>query len=59
MTNDKRKNDRCCEVEQADGRGGNSYHRFLKRRKNRIERKRAKQNPDCVPGYGRYSGYET
>lgn len=36
-----------------------SYHRFLKRAKNRAERRRAKQDPECVPGYGRYHGWET
>lgn len=47
--------------EQADGRSKrpNGYHQWLKRQKHRLERHRAKQNPECNPGYGRYRGYET
>lgn len=47
--------------EQADGRSkrGDGYHQFLKRRKNRVERRRAKAKPDCQPHYGKYAGYET
>lgn len=45
---------------QADGTAHkNAYHRFIKDQKRRLERRRAKLDPDCVPGYGRYSGYET
>jgi len=46
-------------VEQADGTHGGGYHRFIKRRKNRVERRAAKRNPECIPGYKRYSGYES
>ena len=48
-------------IEQADGSsaGSGKYHRFLKVQKRRIERHRAKHNPECIPGYGKYSGYET
>ena len=46
-------------VEQADGQSGGKYHRFLKKRKARLERKKAKQKPECVPTYGKYKGYET
>ena len=49
-------------VEQADGRSTGrvgSYHRFIKRRKNRVERRRAKADPEYPPTYGRYAGYET
>jgi hypothetical protein len=45
-------------VEQADGDSG-TYHSFLKRRKVRVERRRAKLDPETVPAYGKYSGYET
>jgi len=47
--------------EQADGKSkrGDGYHQFLKRRKNRIERRKAKRDPDATPTYRRYSGYET
>lgn len=49
-------------VEQADGYGSKragSYHAYLKKRKARSERRRAKAAPECQPGYGRYKGYET
>jgi hypothetical protein len=47
--------------EQADGKSKrrSGYHQFLKRKKRRAERKKAKANPDCQPAYGRYDGYET
>lgn len=45
-------------VEQADGYSGSKYHRLLKRVKRRKERRRAKADPECLPGYGRYYGYE-
>jgi len=58
--------DRIAKCEQADGSSHlgamtrrASYHRSLKRRKNRLERRRARLNPECVPGYGRYAGWET
>jgi hypothetical protein len=44
---------------KADGWTSNSYHKFIKRQKNRIERRRAKHNPDCVPAYGKYKGWES
>lgn len=42
-------------IEQADGsyshdRGG-KFHQFLKRQKNRAERRKARQNPWCQPTY--------
>jgi len=40
-------------------RGGRNYHRFLKRRRNKLERMRAKLDPECLLGYGKYAGYET
>lgn len=48
-------------VEQADGvnRHRNGYHTFLKRRKARAERRRARRDPEVIPAYGRYRGYET
>ncbi len=45
--------------EQADGASGGNWHRFLKMRKRRYERRKAKRNPDCIATYGRYRGYET
>lgn len=45
--------------EQADRCGGGDYHRYLKQRKVRIERRRAKANPTCAPAYRLYRGYET
>lgn len=44
--------------EQADGSSKSKYHGFLKRAKRRLERRRARHNPECIPGYGRYTGYE-
>jgi len=57
--------DRVPPVEMADGPsrvGGISrranYHKWLKRQKARAERRKAKQNPECTPTYGRYKGWE-
>ncbi len=44
--------------EQADGYSGGNWHAFLKRSKRRKERRKAKVNPECVPTYGKYKGYE-
>jgi hypothetical protein len=38
---------------QADV-AGTSWTSVLKRAKARRERRRAKRDPECVPGYGRY-----
>ena len=48
-------------VEQADGPSEKhrGYHAFLKRRKVRIERRRAKHDVECIPAYNRFRGYET
>jgi hypothetical protein len=48
-------------VEQADGRWQRNrlYHKLLKRMKIRVERRRARRNPECQPAYGRYNGFET
>ena len=32
-------------------------HRYLKRAKNRVERHKARINPEVTPTYGRYRGY--
>jgi hypothetical protein len=46
--------------EQADGNGWNMRSRkFVKRIKRRIERRKAKRNPECLPTYTKYSGYLT
>lgn len=48
-------------IEQADGwnRGRKSgYHQWLKKHKRRQERRRAKKDPQCVPAYKKYNGYE-
>lgn len=47
--------------EQADGKSqrGGGYHQFLKRRKNRVERRKAKRDPEAAPTYRRYAGWET
>lgn len=36
-----------------------SYHRFIKKAKLRLERRRAHRDPECQPAYGRYSGWES
>jgi hypothetical protein len=47
--------------EQADGCGRRrtSYRQFLKRTKARTERRRARLNPECLPAYGRYHGWQS
>jgi len=54
------RNKRAKNFEQADGGSSRecSYHRFIKKAKNRLERRRARENPDCIPGYGKYTSYE-
>lgn len=44
-------------VEEHDAVGTSG--KGLKRQKNKAERKRARQNPECQPNYGRYYGWET
>lgn len=47
--------------EQADGSSNGharSWKSMLKRAKNRAERRKAKQKPDCFPTYGKYWGYQ-
>ena len=41
------------------GRHGECNHsaRLQKQMKHRVERRRAKQNPECDPEYRRYSGW--
>jgi hypothetical protein len=48
-------------TEQADGKSkkAGDYHSFLKRQKRRLERRRAKVNPDAPATYRRYKGWET
>lgn len=46
-------------IEQCDGSNGGSWHRCIKKKKLRNERRRAKRNPECQPAYRKYSGYET
>ncbi len=48
-----------CEKADGKSRRAGGYHQFIKRRKNRVERRRAKHDPECQPGYGRYRGWET
>ncbi len=45
-------------VEQADGYSGGNWHKFLKRKKRRKERHKAKRNPECLASYNKYKGYE-
>lgn len=47
-------------VEQADGKGwGLRSRKYLKTRKHRVERRRAKIDPETPPNYTRYRGYLT
>ncbi len=50
--------DNKAKVEQADGYSGRRWHSFLKQQKRRLERHKAKRNPECLPTYGKYRGYE-
>lgn len=34
------------------------YARYLKLAKHRVERRKARLNPDCIAEYTRYKGYE-
>lgn len=49
---------RIVRVTMADG-GSSKQKSYLRRTKNKVERKRAKQDPECFPGYGRYRGWWT
>lgn len=43
---------------QANGQGwGLTCRKLFKNIKNRIERRLAKQDPECISGYGRYHNY--
>lgn len=46
-------------AEQCDLRSqhGSKYRQFEKRKRNKCERRRAKSDPDCTPGYGFFRGY--
>jgi len=43
-------------IEQADGSG--SRKKTLKKRKARVERRKAKVNPEIEPGYKKFRGYQ-
>ena len=47
-------------IKMSSGRGKSrsGTERFLKKSKNRVERRRAKQNPECTPQYNRYAGWQ-
>ena len=44
---------------KADGIGGSKSHKFRKKHKLRIERRRAKNKPNCIPGYKKLNGWES
>ena len=45
-------------VEQADGKGwGDRGRRYLKKRKARLERRRANIDPETQPAYTRFKGW--
>lgn len=51
---------RIAKVAQADGKGwGSRARKFLKVRKCRLERRRAKADPEAQPAYTRYAGWYT
>jgi len=52
-----RHRDNKAKCEQADG-SACSWHRCLKKKKIRNERRKAKRNPECQPAYRKFSGYE-
>jgi hypothetical protein len=33
-------------------------NKWVKRKKHRVERRRAKQNPECIPCYRKYKGWQ-
>lgn len=39
------------------GDPGCAGHTYVKKRKARAERRKAKRRPDCLPTYGKYRGY--
>ena len=45
-------------LEQADGESG-KYRKYLKKKKIRLERRKAKENPETQPTYGKYYGYQS
>ena len=47
--------------EQADGKSRRACggHQFIKRKKRRAERRKARVNPEAAPTFGKYRGYET
>jgi hypothetical protein len=48
-----------CEMADGKSRRANSGHKFLKVKKSRAERRKAKRDPQAAPTYGRYAGYQT
>ena len=56
-----RKHNESVKGEMADGQGwGMSISRgFTKKMKNSYERRRAKVDPECTPGYKKYAGWLT
>jgi hypothetical protein len=43
--------------EQIPSKHHDNYERQMKKIKRRTERRRAKQNPETTPAYGKYRGY--
>lgn len=43
--------------ERADAYGSTRLNKEVRQRKNRYERRKAKQNPEVTPGYGKYRGW--
>jgi hypothetical protein len=46
-------------IEKADFPRSRHQKGYLKKLKNRSERKRAKRNPLCVAAYGRFKGWQS
>jgi hypothetical protein len=47
--------------EQADGHSkrASSHHQFIKKRHVRLERRKAKKDPEVQPTYRKYQGWES
>lgn len=46
------------QVEKGSLIRAGAYHRWIKIGKRRHERRKARIDPEVVPGYGKYCGYE-
>lgn len=47
----------CEQVDRAGGKYNRTYRHWLKKMKIRVERRRAKNDPECLPAYRKHRGY--